>query len=570
MIAPGTLLGGRYRIERLLGQGGMGAVFEGTQEGLGRRVAVKLLDPQLAADPSQLERFRREGEVVAALGHPNIVQVTDFQFSDQGPFLVMELLRGQSLGGLLDAERTLPPNRVAFIAAQVLSALGAAHRAGVVHRDIKPDNVFILSEAAVPDSVKVLDFGIAKLVADGQNAKLTGTGAMLGTPSFMAPEQARGAMDVDARADLYAVGATMYQALTGRLPHEAASVPALLFAIVEKEPTPLREVRPDLPPELVAVVERAMAKDRAARFQSADEMRSALSPWSGLPVSGSAAVSSTAATVAGTLPSPVAPAPATPVVRAGTPAVSGVAATLPSVPQTPERRGPGALVIVMGSIVALALVVGVVFLGIFYMKNKRDEEIAREERRAAAAEEKREEKRAERAAAPSSSEPAPSAAAKTTTVVATTSARPTAGASASATVSTSPSPSATAAPVTPGQRRYSGAKGYWSGSDFSNCPSCDWEAYRAAVRQREPEISACFKASELDPPLHENPEYEIGVTAAGALHSFKAVSDGTPKLDRCIRDILFRITMHKPSGGAGSFKISFRAECVSGWPGQCK
>ena len=543
----------------------MGAVFEGTQEGLGRRVAVKLLDPQLAADPSQLERFRREGEVVAALGHPNIVQVTDLQFSDQGPFLVMELLRGQSLGGLLDAEQTLPPNRVAFIAAQVLSALGAAHRAGVVHRDIKPDNVFILSEAAVPDSVKVLDFGIAKLVADGQNAKLTGTGAMLGTPSFMAPEQARGAMDVDARADLYAVGATMYQALTGRLPHEAASVPALLFAIVEKQPTPLHELRPDLPPELVAVVERAMAKARDARFQSADEMRSALSPWSGLPVSGSAAVSSTAATVAGTLPSPAAPAPAVSVVRSGTPAVSGVAATLPSVPQAPERHGPGALVIVMGSIVALAVVVGAVFLGIFYMKNKRDEEIAREERRAAVADEKRE----ERAVAPSSSEPGPSAAPKTTPI-ATTSPRPTASASASATVSTSPSAVPSAAPVTSGQRRYSGAKGYWSGSDFSNCPSCDWEAYRAAVRQREPEISACFKASELDPPLHENPEYEVGVTAAGALHSFKAVSDGTPKLDRCIRDILFRVTMHKPSGGAGSFKISFRAECVPGWPGQCK
>ncbi|HEY2365615.1 MAG TPA: serine/threonine-protein kinase, partial [Polyangiaceae bacterium] len=286
------LLGGRYRLGTALGRGGMGTVYEAVQENLGRHVAVKLLDERLSYDREQLERFRREAEVVAALGHPNIVQVTDFQYPEElgkQPFLVMELLRGESLAARIEHDGAMSAERVAFIVAQVLSALGAAHRAGVVHRDVKPDNIFLLADAAIPDTVKVLDFGIAKL-SDGASIgpaqqKLTSTNAMLGTPAFMAPEQARGADDVDARADVYAVGATMYQALTGKMPFEAASVPALLFAIVEKTPPPLGELRPDLPIDFVAVVDRAMTKRREDRFQDVDAMRAALSPWSGLPAS---------------------------------------------------------------------------------------------------------------------------------------------------------------------------------------------------------------------------------------------------------------------------------------------
>ena len=226
----GTLLGGRYRLRSLLGRGGMGSVYAAVQEDLGRSVAVKILDPLLACDPGQLERFRREALASAALGHPNIVQVTDFSAptNTQPPFLVMELLAGQSLGQLLDRESVVAPQRIAFIASQLLSALGAAHAAGIVHRDIKPDNVFLVSTSAFHDLVKVLDFGIAKLATEEGGARLTGTGAMLGTPAYMAPEQARGAV-VDHRADLYAVGATMYQALAGRLPHDAPSFPAMLF-----------------------------------------------------------------------------------------------------------------------------------------------------------------------------------------------------------------------------------------------------------------------------------------------------------------------------------------------------
>ena len=169
----------------------MGTVYTAIQEGLGRRVAVKLLDPRLAEDRDQLERFRREAEVVAALGHPNIVQVTDFHYPDETnrqPFLVMELLRGESFGACIARQSALPFGRVAFIASQVLSALTAAHRAGVVHRDIKPDNVFLLSDAAVPDTVKVLDFGIAKMSVEGQ-AKLTGRARCSARPRSWRPSK---------------------------------------------------------------------------------------------------------------------------------------------------------------------------------------------------------------------------------------------------------------------------------------------------------------------------------------------------------------------------------------------
>jgi predicted ATPase len=277
----GQVLGGRYRLVRPLGQGGMGAVYEAVHEALGRKVAIKVLHASLSWDPEQLGRFRREALAAGAIGHPNIVQVTDFSAAPgEPPFLVMDLLEGRSLGQTITREGPLLPARVAHVASQMLHALAAAHRAGIVHRDIKPDNVFLTSMAAHADVVKVLDFGVAKLQASGGIDKLTAVGAVVGTPSYMAPEQARGS-DVDARADLYAVGACMFHALAGRVPFETTSAPALLYAILEQAPPAVTDLRADVPAGLADIIARAMLKDPAARFASADEMRAAIEPFAG-------------------------------------------------------------------------------------------------------------------------------------------------------------------------------------------------------------------------------------------------------------------------------------------------
>ncbi len=277
----GGLLGGRYRVGALIGEGGMGAVYEAVREDLAHmRVAIKVLHPAFSARAELVARFRREAETVAAIDHPNIVKIIDFQARSAEPaFLVMERLYGMSLGHAIANDGCFSEARAAFIGCQVLAALGAAHAARVVHRDLKPDNVFLTSVSGVSDIVKLLDFGIAKLLGTNAQEKLTQTGMVMGTPPYMAPEYARGGQ-VDARTDLYAVGCVMYEALTCRAPFSAENYNALLFAIQEKEPEPLRELRPDLDPEFVAVVTRAMNKDPALRFQSAEAMARALGRWS--------------------------------------------------------------------------------------------------------------------------------------------------------------------------------------------------------------------------------------------------------------------------------------------------
>jgi serine/threonine protein kinase len=276
----GRLFGGRYRIVRMLGRGGMGAVYEALQEDLHRPVALKLMHPQVARDPYLVDRFRTEAQAAAAIGHPNITQVFDFCATPpEPPFIVMELLAGRSFRELISQNVQLDPRRAAFIGAQILSALGAAHERGVIHRDIKPANVFICTGSAIADLVKVLDFGVAKLARPDGGAQTT-VGAVLGTIDYMSPEQARGEV-VDARADIYSVGVTLYHALSGRRPFSGTSVAEIVSAILFEPPPPLQSLRPDLPPQLVRVVDRALEKDKARRFSSADEMQRALMEVSG-------------------------------------------------------------------------------------------------------------------------------------------------------------------------------------------------------------------------------------------------------------------------------------------------
>jgi serine/threonine-protein kinase len=255
----------------------MGAVFAATQDDLGRRVAIKVLHPHLAERHDLLERFKREAMAAAALGHPNVVQVTDFcQVPGEPPFLVMEQLSGETLRDCIDREGRLPPGRVAFIAAQVLSALETTHAAGIVHRDLKPENVFLTAITGVRDIVKVLDFGLAKHDVGGP--ALTDTGQVMGTPAYMAPEQVSG-QPVTAATDLYALGALMFVALTGHTPFSGDNNYALMYAIAQGQRPNIASLRPDLDPGLASAIERAMAVDPRQRFSSATEMRRAIEPF---------------------------------------------------------------------------------------------------------------------------------------------------------------------------------------------------------------------------------------------------------------------------------------------------
>jgi serine/threonine-protein kinase len=276
----GSFLGGRYRVGALIGTGGMGSVYEAERLDLAQmRVAMKILHPSFGARADLVMRFRREAETIAAIDHPNIVRILDFQTPEGEPaFLVMERLHGEPLGDAIARDGRFTPERAAFVASQVLSALGAAHAANVVHRDLKPDNVFLITMSGLRDIVKLLDFGVAKLMNARKNEKLTETGGVIGTPAYMSPEQARGA-GVDHRSDLYAVGCMMYEALTGSAPFSAENYNALLFEIQKAVPTPLDVLRPDVDPALVTIVNRAMAKSPTERFQTAEAMESALALW---------------------------------------------------------------------------------------------------------------------------------------------------------------------------------------------------------------------------------------------------------------------------------------------------
>ncbi len=317
----GTLIGGRYRLRVPLGRGGMGTVYGGVQEDLGRPVAVKVMRPKAIASRDGLERFRREASATGRLGHPNIVQVTDFGTSDDGgAFLVMELLDGRPLSAVLRDEAPLAPSRVVNLARQVCAALEAAHSAGVVHRDLKPPNVFVVPLGGGQELVKLLDFGVAKLVGEGEWTRLTATGAIVGTPAYMPPEQLIGGV-VDARADLFSLGVIMYEALAGRRLFGTLSGIELAAAMLDRTPRPLAELCPDLPPALVALVERAMAKDPAARFQSAAEMASAIDA---LRMS----------------PAPEPPVPATTATAPAHAPVSSTNAPLSAAPRTGASRTP--------------------------------------------------------------------------------------------------------------------------------------------------------------------------------------------------------------------------------------
>lgn len=281
--APASLVGqtlsGRYRVTGILAAGGMGVVYDAVQVALGRRVAIKCLHPRFATDTVAVARFQNEAMVAGSFGHPHIVEVFDLGWLDdaRAPYLVMERLEGETLGARLQRERKLPVPLVVAIARQTLSALIATHTRGILHRDLKPDNLFLMRTVDGLPRVKVLDFGLSKAIAPSEKTtRLTRSGIVMGTPSYMAPEQAMGAPDLDGRVDLYALGMILYEALVGRPLYTARTPAALMRELQHIRPTTPRLLRPEVPLVLDTVVMKAIARDRSQRFSDTAEMQRAL------------------------------------------------------------------------------------------------------------------------------------------------------------------------------------------------------------------------------------------------------------------------------------------------------
>jgi serine/threonine-protein kinase len=284
MLNPGDLIDGKYRIVRLIGEGGMGAVYEGENTRIHRRVAIKVLHAGVAEQGEAVARFEREAQAAGRIGSEHIVEVLDLGTLQGGDrYLVMEYLDGEGLGSRIKARGRLSAQELAPVAFQLMEGLASAHGAGIIHRDLKPDNVFLMrSRGGKQDFVKLLDFGISKFSAlSGDSGfSMTRTGAVMGTPYYMAPEQAKGSRDLDHRVDIYATGVILYEALTGQVPFNADTFNELLFKIVLEEPRPLEQVEPSVDRGFAAIVSKAMARDPAHRFQSAREMQHAIAMWS--------------------------------------------------------------------------------------------------------------------------------------------------------------------------------------------------------------------------------------------------------------------------------------------------
>jgi serine/threonine protein kinase len=338
----GTTLDGRYHVENKIGEGGMGVVFAARHAVIERPLAIKVLKREAMRDTATIRRFVQEAQAASRIGHPNIVDVTDFGTTPDGmTYSVMEFVPGITLGAAIRAAAPFGPARALRITAQIARALAAAHDKGIVHRDLKPENVFLLDRDGRPDFVKIVDFGIAKVApprGKTNEPRLTRAGSVFGTPEYMAPEQAAGRSDTDGRVDIYALGVILYEMICGRVPHRGDSMVRTLAMQMLDPIEPPSKVRPDLQiaPDLEAVVLRALAKKREQRYQTMGELLAALDailpPAVGHSVTGSP-VYTLAALPPGADPGIVPAVPPAPLASSGP--AQPPAPPMPSPPTTP-------------------------------------------------------------------------------------------------------------------------------------------------------------------------------------------------------------------------------------------
>lgn len=281
-VEVGQLIEGKYRIVRLLGEGGMGSVYEGENIRINRRVAIKVLHAGYTGNAEVVQRFEREAQAAGRIGNDHILEIIDLgSFSNGEHFIVMEYLDGEPLGARIHRRGRLNPDELAPIIRQTLVGLEAAHEVGIVHRDLKPDNIYLLkNKAGTTDFVKIIDFGISKFQPlSGDGMRMTRTGAVMGTPYYMSPEQASGSQEADQRSDLYAIGVILFEAVTGRVPFDAATFNQLMFKIVLSEVPTANSIATDLDTDFSSMISKAMARDPRHRFQSSREFIEVLDQW---------------------------------------------------------------------------------------------------------------------------------------------------------------------------------------------------------------------------------------------------------------------------------------------------
>ncbi len=378
----GQVLLGKLDVIRAVGKGGMGSVYEVEHLITHHRRALKIIKPELVKRRTYMKRLIREAGVAGTLNTPYVVDTYDAGTLDDGSvYILMELLEGRSLYDVIKRDGELSISRLIGIITQVCEGVGAAHREGIIHRDLKPDNIFLIEGPGGTEHVKIMDFGISKFEEpDDEVSRLTSEGVVLGTPFYMSPEQARG-KELDGRSDIYAVGVMMYEALTGRLPFEDSSISALFIKIAAGEYLPIQHLRPEIPDELAAVIDKAMHRKREARYASMDELRASLLPLGGVgekvraqtlsdhPIPRStAAYGGAGAPKKGGGDEAVLSSKHVPKIGGATPAndvgalgLDAPASPTPvteSTPPTAPKKSPAALLIAIAAVVALAVGVG--------------------------------------------------------------------------------------------------------------------------------------------------------------------------------------------------------------------
>ncbi|WP_437331371.1 serine/threonine-protein kinase [Sorangium sp. So ce394] len=353
LVRQGQVIAGKYRVERVIGVGGMGVVVAATHLQLEEQVAIKLLLPSAAHSRTLAERFVREARAAVKVKSEHVARVTDVGTLESGtPYMVMEYLSGSDLADALRAGGPMPPQIAVEYVLQACEALAEAHAAGIVHRDLKPANLFLTRRADGSPCVKVLDFGISKVATGGADPRITDTTAVMGSPLYMSPEQLKSARDVDARTDIWSLGVILFELLAGAPPFDGATMPQLCVAIMQGIPRPLASFRPDVPPALEAVIQRCLEKLPERRFRDVGALAEALAPFA----SGRARVSIDRISGISRSSAPSRPdAPA----RSGTISPTMASTSAPWTGTVVRRKRPVGLVALAGIGLSLAVALGI-------------------------------------------------------------------------------------------------------------------------------------------------------------------------------------------------------------------